>query len=457
MFDTLKMNTVPLVTAAMAKYEFDERIRQKFTLEDNFEETYTMYRESPCGKFIYVPREVCPIGTKDLRVKGHTCGMISKVKPRNSEQARVIKESTALLKEGRSHCMRAPTGFGKSVVALDIIAKINKPTLIIVPKDDLMEQWLDNVRTFLKIPENRIGVIQQDICDFRAKWVVVGMLHSIAKESRYPRDMYNHFGLVLTDENHRAAADHFSTVMQLFPAYLRLGISATQKRKDGRDKIIQANIGPVLVETDMMPMDFKVVRYESSWECPRRQVVTNKAVEYRRVEHSPARCGHIINSIAKHEPTNRKIAWLANAAYKRGRHMIVFSDRVDHLEHLMELTRQEGVPARDMDYYVGARNVDGKRKTMNRGELEAAKGKRILFATYSKMKEGTDLPWFDTLILGTPRSDVEQVVGRIIREYEDKKMPMVFDFNYRDSNVFKSYGKSRIKFYESKNAVINFK
>lgn len=457
MIDDLLMEEIPLVTGAMAKYPYEKWIEDKFSCMSNFEEPYQLSRVSECGKYIYVPREVCPVGKKDTRVRGHDCGIESKITPRDKEQARVIQESYDLLNQGISHIVRCPTGFGKSLVGLDVAAKINKPTLIIVPKDDLMEQWLNNIHKFLRIPQSRVGVIQQNVCDYNAKWVVVGMLHSLSKEGRYPADMYRYFGLVVVDECERVPTDSFGSVMEIFPAALRLGMSATPTRKDGKDLYLQAHIGPILVQSDSAPMEFKVIRYESSWECPRRKVVDNGVVKMKRVPHTAGKCGHVISSIIKHRPTNEKICWVAKAAYEKDRRIVIFSDRVEHLEELFEICRQMGVPQKDMGYYVGARNVDGKKKTISRAEKEKVKHRKIIFATYGMLKYGTDIPWLDTLILASPRSDVEQIIGRIIRVWPGKKKPIAFDFNYSDSPVFAGYGKKRMSFYKSKGAEVKLK
>lgn len=446
------MEETPILTGAMAKYKYEPWIEEQFSCMTNYEEPYTMYKLSDCGEYIYVPRGVCPIGKKDLRVRGYPCGMASRVKPRDDEQRRIIKECTELLKQDISFILRASTGFGKTPCALDIISRINRPTLIIVTKDDLVDHWLSEIREHLMIPRNRVGIIQQDICDYKGKWIVVAMLQSISKAGRYPAEMYKQFGLVVVDEVDRIPTDTFGTSMEIFPAIIRMGMSATPKRKDGRDNFIQAHIGPVLVTSDKDTLGFKAIRYNSDWECPRRKVMEDGVAKIKRVPHSAGKCGHIINSIIKHEPTNRLDAWLVNAAYTAGRYLIVYSDRVAHLEHLMELSVEAGVPRRDMAFYVSSRNIDGKKKKMSKADKATALTKKIVFATYGMFGYGTNDPKRDTELLTTPRSDVEQIIGRITRIFKGKKKPIVLDIDFIDSPVFRGYGKKRKAFYKSKNA-----
>ena len=367
----------PLVTDAVAMYPYEKWIEKQFTCKSNFGDTYDLFRVSPCGEYIYVPRGVCPVGDKDKRIVGHDCGFESSIKPRDDEQKRIINECVDLLEQGITFTMRSPTGSGKGVMGLEIIKRVNKPTLVVVAKDDLMVQWTKNIHKFLKIPHSRVGVIQQDVCEYKNKWIVVAMLHSVSKEDRYPEDMYKHFGFIMIDEIARIPTNHLGTILELFPAYLRMGMSAKVKRKDGRDLYIESHIGPTLVESDQAPMDFKVVRYTSDWECPRWKTVVDGKVVMRRAPHTGIKCGHIINSIVKHVPTNNFWAWLIKAAYDKGRDVIFFSDRVEHLEQIMELAAKRGVPRKDMAFYVGTRIIDGKKKKMSRGEKERAKKKRI--------------------------------------------------------------------------------
>ena len=75
-----------------------------------------------------------------------------------------------------------------------------------------------------------------------------------------------------------------------------------------------------------------------------------------------------------------------------------------------------------------------------------AKSARITIATYSLLEEGYDDPSLDTLILATPRSNIQQTIGRIERDHPDKDKPVVFDFVDTFSLFPNMYWK-RNKFY----------
>ena len=277
----------------------------------------------------------------------------------------------------------------------------------------------------------------------QGKWIVVGMLHSLVIDGRYPPSIRKNFGLILFDEVHRLGADTFVRVCEMFPALLRMGLSATPDRSDGKEAGFQAHIGPILVKTEHMPLKFKVLRYYTDWQCPRRREKVGRKIVTVRIRHTAGKVGHILPSICNHDRTNKKMVSWIKKSYDKGRFIIFFSDRKDHLELIMNMSAAVGVKRKDMSYYVGG---------MKKDDREKAKGKRILFATPGMMKEGTNIPWFDTMILGSPRSDVKQMVGRILREYPDKNMPVVFDRIDKDSGVFLGYSKSRMEFYKSMDA-----
>ena len=139
------------------------------------------------------------------------------------------------------------------------------------------------------------------------------------------------------------------------------------------------------------------------------------------------------------------LAKFAAAAYKAGRVTLIQSDRKEHLETLSLMICKEGVPPVHLAYYVGG---------MDQAQRTHAKTKKIILATYQMTAEATDIPWADTLVMATPKSDVRQIVGRILRVHPGKKDPLVFDLVDHSSNVFNGYWNNRKAWYKSVNAPI---
>lgn len=441
----LYIDEPPLLIGARAKYPYSKELEIQFTRTSRFGDEYKMWER--VGDYIYVPRNVCTPGpnTIDIRTEGFKCSFKSIIKARNDEQERIFDECEALLANCEDHILRAGTGIGKSVVGLEMATRINRPTLVVVPETTLMDQWYERAEQFLKIPKSRIGFIQQNRFDYKGKWLVIGMLNSLSLKEDYPRDMNDYFGLLIVDEIHKCGGDELSRVLGLFSAKRRFGLSATPDRSDGKELLIQAHVGPIRVVSDAAPLEFKVMKWESSWPCPRRKVVEYGYESYEKIDHTPARCGHIINSIAKHTVTNGKIATWVKKAYDKDRYIIVFSDRLQQLDDLMALCARKGVPGHEMHKYIGG---------LTKEQIKKAKSKRVIFGTYQKLGTGVDVPWFDTCILASPRANIKQFVGRILREHPDKKTPVVFDIGFSDSPVFKKYGIAKMKYYESVGAPV---
>lgn len=337
-----------------------------------------------------------------------------------------------------------------TAITCKVIAAVGKKTLIVVSKEDLMmaeDQWYGSLKKFLGLKPSEIGVIRQDTCTVAGKKVVLAMLHSLCIEGRYQDWIRNEFGLIVFDEVHRLGAEHFCKVASMFPCKRRLGLSATPDRKDGKEVVFKAHIGPVRVRTSALQLKPKVLLYKSNWACPRIMMYnpdTGKKT-LQRMPHGPGKIGAIVNHMVRDAERNKLLAELTFACYQKGRSTVFFTDQLEHIERMFAILNGMGVPAKDIGKYVGGIKKDVR---------EAAKTKPIMLATYAMMSEGTNIPWLDACVLGTPRSDVRQSIGRVLREYPDKKMPVVIDIQDLDSPVLKGYNNSRMTYYRQIGAEI---
>ena len=95
------------------------------------------------------------------------------------------------------------------------------------------------------------------------------------------------------------------------------------------------------------------------------------------------------------------------------------SDRVEHCKDLLEGLSPE--------IQETACILSQKVSSAKRSEFCA--DKKILIATYSMCKEGFDVPTLNTLVMATPRPDIDQIVGRILRVEKSKRTihPLIVD------------------------------
>ncbi len=379
--------------------------------------------------------------------------------PRTPEQARVSERGRQMLLDGRSFILRAPTGWGKTVVGCSLISAPQRRTLVITTKEDIIKQWVDAAIKVLGLARDDVGLWCGDSVPRDDQPLVVGLVQSIMKgPERYPGVDYASFGLVVCDEVHRMGAEHFSQAMWWFPGRLRLGLSATPYRKDGREQVFLGHIGQVELTATQQTLVPRVVVRSSDWRVP-RVVRDGKLI---RLPHTAGKLGHVNKLLGRHEPRNRMIARFVFTAYGRGRNTVVFSDSIDHLRRLHAAFRAHGVRDADIGYYVGITQggVDsvyagGKKDRV--AQREADKLKRVVLATYQMASEATDVPQWDTCVLAVPRSDVVQIVGRIRREHPGKGIPVVLDILDADSPIYERFHRSRVRWYRSIGCDIRFK
>ena len=304
-----------------------------------------------------------------------------------------------------------PCGYGKTVFALYLAARLGRRTLVLVHKAFLVEQWQARVRQFL--PGASVGVVQQGRVESDAD-VVVGMVQSIAKRD-YDEHVLAGFGLVVIDEAHHMAAPVFSRAMRKICARHTLALSATPERRDGMDDLLRWSLGDIVfrVQRDAELVHVQTLVYEA-----RRSAIC-LGRDGRPV------LARMLNALAEDPARNRLIAQHIADLARQGRKVIVMSDRVAQLHVLDQLFADalgggegEGEGEVTRGFYTG------KTPPIER---QVAEHKQVLFTTYAMSREALDIPALDTLVMATPVGTVEQVVGRILRKHAGKQTPLVLD------------------------------
>jgi superfamily II DNA or RNA helicase len=306
----------------------------------------------------------------------------------------------------------AQTGSGKTVVALDVAVSLAEPTLILVHSNELRKQWIREIEDKLGIPADEIGIIQQDKCVIKP--ITIGLLQTQARRD-YSDEVYNSFGLVVVDEVHKISTEYFNDVLPNFNAKYRIGLSATPTRKDGSDIVLYAHLGQprVRATTTVMPIKVHVDRYYTKrklWGTDFKQR---------------------LSCLSRDSDRNDRIIFWINKLYEADRQVVVVSHSVAHIENLIRMTKDAGVPECAIGQFTATkliydRNYDwkviGKRQSKDT-ELAEAMGKQIIFATYGMMKEAIDIPRLDSGIDATPDWKATQLLGRIRRYRKNKLYP----------------------------------
>ncbi len=342
----------------------------------------------------------------------------------------------------------APTGSGKTVVALWNAAQFRRKTLIMVHLERLMDQWIEEIQDKLGVPRSRIGIAQGPKCEFEGKDFVVGMMKSLSMAGRrYPAEFYRSFGMVITDEVHRVGAPLLSHCAPLFPAMYRIGLSATPKRKDGGDRVFLWNIGPVVVHSEATALPCTVFAKTYHAQVP----LWGSTMEAR------------IKCLSLDPVRNQMIAQIIFRMHRAGRQVLIIGANIAQLQKLQDICAgQFRVPREAMGQYTGERHLmrpvrlqngtisERVYKKVKVTRAEYARIKKdcpLIFATYGVFSEGIDVPRLDAGIDVTPRADAEQVVGRIRRPVPGKPTPVWVTIYDSRCKISKNLYTSRTRDY----------
>ena len=192
---SLQMSEVPIQTDSVSLFPWSDRLARRFVLTSRFGDPYSLYGRR--GSCIELPRGVCPVADNDCRDEGLPVDFNLVVGSKNGEQAKLCERMTNLLLKGESFILRAGTGTGKTWLGSAAVAAVGRKALIIVPKQDLMDQWRERLKMFLGLKDHDIGRIQSNKVSVIGKKVVIGMVHSVAMQDRYPEGTFDDFGLVV--------------------------------------------------------------------------------------------------------------------------------------------------------------------------------------------------------------------------------------------------------------------
>lgn len=306
------------------------------------------------------------------------------------------------------------TGGGKTVCALYIASILQYPTLILVHNTFLRDQWIERIKQY--IPNARIGRVQADVCEVENKDVVICMLQTLSMKDFHP-NTFAPIGFVIVDECHHIASEVFSQAIPKITSKYMLGLSATPERKDKLMHVINWLLGPMLYQSGNDDSEDPAVRVEV-FEYKNDDPNFNEIIYNRQGVMFTTL---MVNKLAECDDRTR---WLTEILVdvlevETDRQILVLSDRVEHCKALLarlptELREQACILAQNVKSDVRAQYTETK---------------KILIATYAMCKEGFDVPSLNTLMMATPRPDIDQIVGRILRVEKSKRKihPLILD------------------------------
>jgi len=389
---------------------------------------YAIYRESP--NKIYLPRffgerEFGPV--KQLAIKGGEDIDIEFAGSLRPIQVPVVAAYLQASCGGGGGLLELPCAFGKTVLSLKIIAELKKKTLVIVNKEFLLNQWIERIGQFL--PTAKVGRIQGQEIDIEGKDIVLGMLQSISQKD-YDAKVFEGFGLTIIDEVHHISSEVFSRALFKIVSKYMLGLSATMDRKDGTTYVFKQFLGEVV---------FKGERDEDHDVEVRAIEFVSKDPEFNTMEYdfrgNPKYSTMIVKLCDYVDRSDFIVRVVADLVLEQpGAQIMILAHNRSLLTYLHDTIVAKGFAT--AGYYVGG---------MREASLKATEDKQVVLATYAMAAEALDIKTLNTLVMVTPKTDIVQSVGRILREKHDK--PLVVDIVDKH-DVFQNQWAKRRRYYK---------
>ena len=336
--------------------------------------------------------------------------------------------------------LSATTAFGKTVLALWLIAQRGVSTLVLVHRKQLMDQWAERAIQFLGIPKKEIGQYGGGRKKRFGK-LDIAVIQSVSRKGDVV-PWLDEYGQIIVDECHHISAFSFEQAIRQCPAYYKLGLSATLTRKDGQHPIIFMNLGQVRYSVSAKQQ--AAIRSFSHQVIPRE---TDFTVDFS--ESASDRIQDLFRILISDENRNDFILQDIEKAIHAGRKILVITERKEHLEQLSHKLEGMTDAAFVLQGGMGKKQV----KAVMEGIANVSEeDSLVIVATGRYLGEGFDLPFLDTLFLTFPvswKGTLTQYAGRLHREYHGKEEVTIYDYVDHRIPVLSRMYQKRIKGYRS--------
>jgi superfamily II DNA or RNA helicase len=333
----------------------------------------------------------------------------------------------------------APTAFGKTAVAAQLIATRRVNTLVLVHRRHLMDQWRERLALFLGLSSKEIGQIGGGKTT-RTGLLDVAVIQSLIRKGEV-KDIVAEYGQVIVDECHHVSAFSFERVLKKVKAKYVVGLTATPVRKDGHHPIILMQCGPIRFNVSSKKQaaasafQYEVIPRLTEFTVPPEWNGIGIQAIYTALVNDERRTGLIVTDVV--------------SAIEDGRFPLLLTERTDHLQLLLEKLARR-VP----NVFVMKGGMGKKRRDALASEISAVPEdqQRVIIATGRYIGEGFDDARLDTLFLAMPiswRGTLQQYVGRLHRLHENKHVVRVYDYVDASAPVLNRMYEKRLKAYKA--------
>jgi superfamily II DNA or RNA helicase len=444
------------ISKTSLKPEEIEKIKKELTMKpkvnfdmgnnkDAEEVVFELYRETE--KRIYIPRYYGLVNygvPKVLKLAGAgadiSVGFVGKLREAQMEPVNNFLEAARNPRK-MGGIISVPCGFGKTIMSLYIACALKKKTMFISHKDFLNQQFIETVKEFA--PAASIGIIKQNKVDVENKDFIIASLQSLAMRD-YDSKIFEDIGFVIIDEVHHTGAQVFCRAFKKLNTPIILGLSATLNRKDGMRKVFEYYIGGSVYSVKNKEYTDVIVNIHKYY------VPDMEYSAIKKMWNGKENIAAMINNICSYKPRTEYIIAILTEILKNepDRRVLILSERRNQLKSIEDYIVEKNIANKDYGYYVGG---------MKQEQLTVSSGKQIILATFQLASEGFNVPTLNTIIFASPISDIQQSIGRILRERpEDRKyIPLCIDIS-DEFSVFHRKTGARLRFYNNNKYKISY-
>lgn len=261
--------------------------------------------------------------------------------------------------------------------------------------------------------------------------------HNFVIGEKKKKNNIQYFDGPVVSNCHHIGAEVFSRALPKINSQYSLGLSATPKRKDGLSKVFHWFLGPTLFDSKkregLLPIHVNIAIYNCLDPKYNKMEVTG---------FGKICMARMVNNICDYERRTELVLEILKRLYNDGKKVLILSDRRAHLKEIFEKVESRNIAT--IGYYIGG---------MKEKDLKKSEEKEILLGTYTMSSEGMDIPDLDAVIFASPRSDIVQSIGRILRKKHESN-PICWDI-VDNFSVFPNQYNKRKAYYRKMNYPIN--